>query len=90
MSHNLPRIIGKQRRERTLVLLFWRYGSKKVIISEEQLIYNSKDLVAWIGGALGIFVGYSFFNLSQHIIAIVFYLFPTKSIKYDDRPFSHC
>ena len=61
-----------------------------MIISEEQLIYNSKDLVAWIGGALGIFVGYSFFNLSQHIIAIVFYLFPTKSIKYDDRPFSHC
>ena len=87
MTHNLPKIIGKQRRDRTLVLLYWRYGSKKVIISEEQLIYNSKDLVAWIGGALGIFVGYSFFNLSQHIIAIVFYLFPTKSKMYDDRPF---
>ena len=87
MSHNLPRIIGKQRRERTLALLFWRYGSKKVIISEEQLIYNLKDLIAWIGGALGIFVGYSFFNLSQHIIDIVFYLFRTKAITYDDRPF---
>ena len=87
MSHNLPRIIGKQRRERTLALLFWRYGSKKVIISEEELIYDSKDLIACIGGALGIFVGYSFFNLSQHIIAIVFYLFPTKSKMYDDRPF---
>ena len=87
MTHNLPKIIGKQRRDRTLVLLYWRYGSKKVIISEEQLIYNSRDLVAWIGGALGIFVGYSFFNLSQHIIAIVFYLFPTKSKMYDDRPF---
>ena len=77
MTHNLPKIIGKHRRDRTLVLLYWRYGSKKVIISEEQLIYNSKDLVAWIGGALGIFVGYSFFNLSQHIIDVVFYLFPT-------------
>ena len=80
MSHNLPRIIGKQRRERTLALLFWRYGSKKVIISEEELIYDSKDLIACIGGALGIFVGYSFFNLLQNFIDIFFYLFPISQI----------
>ena len=50
MTHNLPKIIGKQRRDRTLVLLYWRYGSKKVIISEEKLIYDLKDLIALIGG----------------------------------------
>jgi hypothetical protein len=89
MTHNLPKIIGKQRRDRTLALLYWRYGSKKVIISEEQLIYNSKDLVAWIGGALGIFVGYSFFNLSQHIIDIVFYIFPSFSCSKASKENGH-
>ena len=51
-----------------LLLLDLENMSKKVIVSEEALVYDSKDLLAWIGGALGVFVGYSFFNLSQHII----------------------
>ena len=56
-----------------LLLLDLENMSKKVIVSEEALVYNSKDLLAWIGGALGVFVGYSFFNLSQHIIDGVSY-----------------
>ena len=56
-----------------LLLLDLENMSKKVIVSEEALVYNSKDLLAWIGGALGVFVGYSFFNLSQHVIDGVSY-----------------
>ena len=56
-----------------LLLLDLENMSKKVIVSEEALVYDSKDLLAWIGGALGVFVGYSFFNLSQHIIDVVSY-----------------
>ena len=36
------------------------------------MIYTSKDLVAWIGGALGVFVGYSMFDFSKQIIDWVF------------------
>ena len=44
---------------------------------------------AWIGGALGIFVGYSFFNLSQHIIDIVFYIFPSFSCSKASKENGH-
>ena len=45
----------------------------QVGISEEKLIYGAKDLLAWIGGALGIFIGYSFFDFAKHIIDIFFH-----------------
>ena len=47
--------------------------SNMATIIEEKLVYGPKDLLAWLGGALGIFVGYSFFDLAKHIIDIAFY-----------------
>ena len=35
--------------------------------------FISKDLLAWLGGALGIFVGYSFFDFAKQIIDVAFY-----------------
>ena len=32
-----------------------------------------KDLLAWLGGALGIFVGYSFFDFAKQVIDLGFY-----------------
>ena len=48
-------------------------NSEEVTISEEKLVYDSKDLLAWLGGALGIFIGYSFFDLSKLIIDVTFF-----------------
>ena len=55
------------------MLLYWGYQSNATKISEEILAYDSRDLLALIGGALGIFVGYSFFDVIKYIIDITFY-----------------
>ena len=68
-----PEIIKGGRKDRTLMLFYCGYKSNATIISEEKLVYDSKDLLAWLGGALGIFVGYSFFDLTKNIIDVVFY-----------------
>ena len=67
-----PEIINEERKMRTLFFLYWKYESNLVTITQEKLVYDSKDLLAWLGGALGIFVGYSFFDLLKFIIDIVF------------------
>ena len=68
-----PEIIKGGRKDRTLMLFYCGYKSNVTIISEEKLVYDSKDLLAWLGGALGIFVGYSFFDLAKNIIDVAFY-----------------
>ena len=42
-----------------------KYGQTKIL--------NTEDLLAWLGCALEIFVGYSFFDLVGHILDILFY-----------------
>ena len=54
-------------------MFLWFENSETVDISEEKLVYDSKDLLAWLGGALGIFIGYSFFDLSKLIIDVTFF-----------------
>ena len=72
-SNFFPSVINEERQKRTLMLLYWNYESNITTISEEKLIYGPKDLLAWLGGALGIFVGYSFLDLAKHIIDVAFY-----------------
>ena len=67
-----PHIINGEKKKRTLMQLYWWYQSNITMISEERLVYDTKDLLAWMGGALGIFIGYSFFDLSKHIIDFAF------------------
>ena len=69
----LPSVINEEREKRTLMVLYWNYHSNLTTISEEKLVYGAKDLLAWLGGALGIFVGYSFLDLVKHFIDIAFY-----------------
>ena len=68
-----PHTINGEIKKRILMQLYWMYNSNATIISEERLVYDTKDLVAWLGGALGIFVGYSFFDFSKHIIDLAFH-----------------
>ena len=62
------------------------YDEELVTISEEKFVYDSKDLLAWIGGALGLFVGYSFFDLAKYIINIAFHTFYKNIEKKETEP----
>ena len=62
----------KERRNNILFHLELNFHSDRVTVQEEKLLYDSKDLLAWTGGALGIFVGYSIFDLSSQILDWVF------------------
>ena len=83
ISHDLPEIIDEERSKRTLLMLHWIYTSKNVFIQEAKK-QDEKDLLAIIGGLLGIFVGYSMFDFSQHIIDGVHFFIknPEKILKW--------
>ena len=72
LSH-YPKFIDSERRKRMLLYLDWGYQTNVTTINEEILIYDSRDLLAWLGGALGIFIGYSFFDMLKLIIDMIFY-----------------
>ena len=72
-SNYHPQIINGEIKKRILMQLYWEYTSNMTRISEERLVYDAKDLLAWLGGALGIFVGYSFFDFSKLIIDLAFH-----------------
>ena len=66
--------MGGERKNKTLLLLTWMFDKRRQgTIKEEKLVYSGKDLLAWIGGALGIFVGYSFFDFFNHVVDIIFH-----------------
>ena len=58
--------------DRKLLSLGWTFFSQYTKVGEEKLLYGFTDLVAWLGGAIGIFVGYSVFDLSNQIIDVIF------------------
>ena len=72
-NYFFPELINEEQKKRILMSLTWFYKTNITTIHEEKLVYGPKDLLAWLGGALGIFVGYSFFDFAKHIIDIVFH-----------------
>ena len=72
-TNKFPNIITDERRKRTLLRVFWEYQSNLTTIGQENLVYDSKILLAWLGGVLGIFIGYSFFDFVKNIIDFCFY-----------------
>ena len=62
-----------ERKKRIIVSLWWQFDSADGTANEEKLLYDSKDLLAWVGGALGIFVGCSIFDILAQIISLIFY-----------------
>ena len=61
-------------RNRTLLVMHWDFISTYVTDREEVLVYGAVDLVSWLGGAIGVFGGYSIYDLSSQIIDLVFSL----------------
>lgn len=68
-----PQLLSHEKIRNKTLMMLWFVNSEEVTISEEKLVYDSKDLLAWLGGALGIFIGYSFFDLSKLIIDVTFF-----------------
>ena len=61
-------------RNRTLLVMRWSFISTYVTDREEVLVYGAVDLVSWLGGAIGVFGGYSIYDLSSQIIDLIFSL----------------
>ena len=72
MPYQVKKMVSKERTNNLLFFLVLNFDSDHITVQEEKLLYDSKDLLAWIGGALGIFVGYSIFDLASQILDWVF------------------
>ena len=68
----ITQTVTEERRNNILFFMRWDFDSDHVTVQEEELIYGPKDLLSWIGGALGIFVGYSIFDLTSVLLDWVF------------------
>ena len=68
-----PETFNENKKKSAMIIISWNYHNQLTTIIKEKLVYDSKDLLAWLGGALGIFLGYSFFDFAKHIIDIAFY-----------------
>ena len=64
--------VTEERRNNILFFMRWNFDSDHITVQQEELMYGPKDLLSWIGGALGIFVGYSIFDLTSQILDWVF------------------
>ena len=55
---------------RSTGLGFWFNGENEMAVSEEYLIYEITGVIGSIGGTLGLFIGFSFLDISKKIINI--------------------
>ena len=51
-------------------------STDEVKVQEEYLIYNEVDLVGIIGGTMGLFIGFSFFDIVNDVIVYISKCFP--------------
>ena len=68
----ITKVVTKERRNNVLFYIRWNFDYNHVTVQEEELMYGPKDLLSWIGGALGIFVGYSIFDLTSLLLDWIF------------------
>ena len=55
---------------RSTGLGFWFNGENEMVVSEEYLIYEITGVIGSIGGTLGLFIGFSFLDISTKLINI--------------------
>ena len=64
--------INEDIKERTLLKIFWQFPTNKKSISQEILVFDWKYLMASVGGTLGLFIGFSVFDMFSIIIDTIF------------------
>ena len=72
LPYSIIKRVTEERKDKVLFLMRWDFDSDHITVQEEELIYGPMDLLSWIGGALGIFVGYSIFDLTSLLLDWVF------------------
>ena len=55
---------------RLVVLGYWFNYNDEVEVLEEYLIYEITNVIGSVGGTLGLFIGFSFLDLSTKLISI--------------------
>ena len=72
IDYDITNKIPEERRNDILFFMRWTFETDHITVQREELMYGPKDLLSWIGGALGIFVGYSIFDLTSLVLDWVF------------------
>ena len=54
------------------ILMKFKYASKKINVYEETLMFDDTSLIGFLGGSLGLFVGFSFFGYAMPIVEIIY------------------
>lgn len=66
-----PVLSKTETKKHTYLRLFIQFPNDKVEVSEEILVKSDLDLIASVGGSLGLFLGFSFFNLGASLIELL-------------------
>ena len=51
--------------------MFWNFPQNKVIVNQEYLVYDSIGMIGSVGGTLGMFLGFSFLDITYYLINFV-------------------
>ena len=51
--------------------MFWNFPQNKVIVNQEYLVYDSIGMIGSVGGTLGMFLGFSFLDITYSLINFV-------------------
>ena len=52
-------------------IVAFSYSNTEILIKEETWLYPELSFIAEVGGALGLFLGFSFLGLSESIISLI-------------------
>ena len=66
-----PALSKTESKKHTYLRLFMQFPNDLVEISEEILVISDLDFLASVGGSLGLFLGFSFFNLGATLIGML-------------------
>ena len=58
------------------------YSNTKILIKEEVWLYPNISFIAEVGGALGLFLGFSFLGLSESIMSL-FEILRNRSLTFE-------
>lgn len=53
-------------------MLYLSYANPTVSKYEQQLLYDLNNIIAAVGGSMGLFLGFSFFTCGKEIIEAIF------------------
>ena len=68
---------------KTVAIWYWMV-SDELRVEQEYLVNDTLGLIGYIGGTLGLFVGFSFFDLFSKLISVFKYLMNVIRLAYNE------